>query len=101
MTTIELATFRVSEDAVEALVAERPRMIEALRVGHPALEQAYLTRMDDGSFCDVIVWATREAALVAAAEAAAIPAVRAWFAHITESGGIRHAEVLDSYVPGG
>ena len=99
MPAIELATFQVDDVAVEGLLADRPRMIAALYAAHPALERAYLTRVDDGSFVDVIVWNSREAALSAAAHASEIPVVREWSEYIGQSGGIRRLDILDAYVP--
>lgn len=99
MACIELATFRVTEESVDALIAGRSRMIQALQAWNPAIQQAHLTRADDGSFVDVIIWSTRADALEAASRADEIPEVGEWFSLINDSGGIRHVDVLDSFVP--
>ncbi|GAA4214015.1 antibiotic biosynthesis monooxygenase [Actinocatenispora rupis] len=94
---IELAAFRVRPGAEEALVAERPAMVAALRARFPACLAAYLTREDDGSFLDVIVWRDRESAEEAARLVDTVPECAAWFRHLASSGGLRHVEVLDAW----
>lgn len=100
---IELAAFRVVAGAEERLVAERPAMLAALRSRFPGCLAAYLTRQDDGSFLDVIVWRDRAAAEESARLVRTVPECAAWFAHIASSGGLRHVEVVDAWpgVPGG
>ncbi|WP_425086278.1 antibiotic biosynthesis monooxygenase [Streptomyces hainanensis] len=97
---IELARFRILDGAERLLVSERPRMIEALHRRFPGCLGAYLTKEDDGSWLDVIVWRSREEADEAARMITTIPECAAWFGHISESGGIRHVEVVDAWVPG-
>ena len=60
--TLELAEFTVREGEEAALVAERPEMIRALQRAFPAALAAWLTKQDDGSWLDVILWRNREAA---------------------------------------
>ena len=97
---IELARFTIKADAEAALVAERPAMITALRQRFPACLAAFLTREDDGSWLDILVWRTRAEAEEAAAQITTVPEAAAWFRHIAESGGLRHVEVRDSWVSG-
>jgi|GEM_PF-2108838 len=94
---IELAEFRVHPGAEEQLVADRPRMLAALRERFPGCLAAYLTRQDDGSFLDVIVWRDRASAERAAAGVDGVPECAEWFGHIASSGGLRHVEVLDHW----
>ncbi|MEV0840869.1 antibiotic biosynthesis monooxygenase [Actinocatenispora sera] len=94
---IELAAFRVAAGAEERLVAERPAMLAALRARFPACLAAYLTRENDGSFLDVIVWRDRAAAEEAARLVHKVPECAAWFTHIASSGGLRHVEVVDAW----
>jgi hypothetical protein len=91
--TFEFATFTVREGEEEALLTERPQMIEALRRAFPGLLAAWLTKQDDGSWTDVILWQTRAEAERAAKQAKDIPEARAWFRHIGESRSLRHAQV--------
>ena len=92
--TLELARFRAPEAAVGKLLEERPAMVSALRARFPACLAAYLTREDDGSFLDVVVWASRREAEQAADLIDTVPDCKSWFRHISESGGLRHVEVL-------
>lgn len=95
---IELARFTVREGAEELLLAERPAMVAALRERFPACLAAFLTKEDDGGWLDVLVWASREEAEEAARLVSSVPQCREWFRHIAESGGLRHVEVVDSWV---
>ncbi|GAA0442968.1 hypothetical protein Aca07nite_64000 [Actinoplanes capillaceus] len=99
MAVLELARFTIAEGAEEQLIAERPAMLAALRRGFPGCLAAYLTREEDGGWLDVLVWRSREEAEASAREITSIPECAAWFRHITESGGIRHAEVVSAWPP--
>jgi hypothetical protein len=91
--TFELAQFTVREGEEAALLAERPKMVRALHHAFPAALAAWLTKQDDGSWLDVILWSSREAAEQAAQRINELPEARSWFRHIAESQGLRHAEV--------
>jgi hypothetical protein len=93
--TFELAAFTVREGEEAALLAERAEMIEALQRAFPAALAAWLTRQDDGSWLDVILWRSREDADEAARNIESVPEAKAWFRHIAESQGLRHVEVAD------
>jgi hypothetical protein len=103
--TIELARFKVNDDAETQLVAERPAMLQALQERFPGCLAAYLTREDDGSWLDVVLWRSRAEAEEAARLISSVPACAAWFRHIAKSGGLRHVEVVDAWpatgLPGG
>jgi hypothetical protein len=90
----EHAAFTVHEGHEQALLDERPAMIAALRRAFPGLISSWLTRREDGSWLDVILWETREAAEYSAEHATEVPEAAAWFGHIHESRGIEHLEVL-------
>lgn len=77
--TFEFAAFRVAPEDEEALVRERPAMVAALREAFPAAMGAWLTRQDDGSWLDILLWRSREAAEEAAKRIAEVPEARAWF----------------------
>jgi hypothetical protein len=91
--TFELAHFVVREGEEEALLAERPAMGRALRETFPDALAAWLTREDDGSWLDVVLWRSREAAEDAARRIDQVAEVKDWFRHIAESSGLRHVEV--------
>lgn len=94
--TIELARFTVDDDAVTQLLAERPPMIQALRERFPGCLVAYLTREDDGSWLDTVLWRSRTEAEDATAQVNSVAECVAWFWHIATSGGIRHVEVMNA-----
>jgi hypothetical protein len=91
--TFELAQFVARDGEEEALLEERPAMVRALREAFPGALAAWLTRQDDGSWLDVILWQSREAAEEAARRVDEVPEARSWFRHIAESHGVRHVEV--------
>ena len=92
--TFELAHFVVREGEEEALLAERPAMVRALRETFPDALAAWLTREDDGSWLDVVLWRSREAA-EDARRIDQVAEVKDWFRHIAESSGLRHVEVAN------
>jgi hypothetical protein len=62
---MEFTMFQGSEETVPQLLAERPAMVDALRRTFPACLAAYLTREDDGTRVDVLLWRSRAEALEA------------------------------------
>jgi hypothetical protein len=92
--TFELAQFVVRDGEEDAFVAERPAMVRALREAFPTALAAWLTRQSDGSWLDIILWQSREAAEEAARRIDEVPEARSWFRHIAESHGLRHVEVV-------
>jgi len=91
--TFELAQFSVREEDEAALLAERPEMIRAVQRAFPGALAAWLTKQDDGTWLDVILWHSREEAEEAARRIDGVPEAKSWFRHISQSGGVRHAEV--------
>jgi hypothetical protein len=91
--TFELASFAISDGTEADFLAERPGMIAALKRAFPGVLGAWLTRLDDGTWLDVILWQSREEAEEAARRISDLPEARAWFRHISESKGIQHVEV--------
>jgi hypothetical protein len=89
----EFASFTVRNGHEAALLAERPTMIDALRANFAGVLAAWLTRRDDGSWLDVILWRSRAEAQAAAEQINTVPAATAWFAHIEESQGVHHVAV--------
>jgi hypothetical protein len=92
--TFEFATFTVRDGEEQALLAERPAMVDALAERFPGLLAAWLTKQDDGTWVDVILWQSRAAAEDAAAHVEEVAQARNWFSHIETSLGLRHADVL-------
>ena len=89
----ELAGFTVRDGAEVAMLAERQAMIGALRQAFPGLLAAWLTKRDDGSWLDVILWRTRAEA--AAQHVNEVPQAKVWFRHIAESQGLQHVDIAD------
>lgn len=92
---IEIARFRVHDGAEEKMLAERSAMVEAIRRHYPAHEDAYLTKLDDGTWMDVVLWSDRKAAEAAAVGAYDYPEVAAWFRHTAEVISFEYADVHD------
>lgn len=82
--TFELAAFTAHEGHEQDLLAERTVVIAALRRSFPGLMSAWLTRRDDSSWLDVILWRTREDAEYSAAHVREVPEAVAWFKHLDE-----------------
>jgi hypothetical protein len=93
---IELARFRIREGAEEALLAERPAMIKALRERFPGCLAAYLTK-EDGEWLDVLLWRSRADAEEAARLITGVPACVEWFRHIEGASSVQHVEVRDAW----
>ena len=96
--TFEFASFTVRDGEEGSLVAERPAMIAALKDAFPGLIAAWLTKQDDGTWVDTILWETRAAAEDAAARVNDVAEARQWFSHIASSLGLRHGEVLHAEI---
>jgi hypothetical protein len=90
----EFAQFTVRDGEEAALLAERPEMVRALQAAFPAALSAWLTKQDDGSWLDVVLWSSRQAAEEAAQRINELPEARSWFRHIAESQGLRHVNVV-------
>jgi hypothetical protein len=95
--TMELARFKIHENAESLLIAERPAMVAALRSRFSGCMAAYLIKEDDGGWLDVLVWRSRTEAEEAAAGVNSVPECAAWFRHIAESGGLRHVTVVAAW----
>jgi hypothetical protein len=91
--TFEFAEFTVPPESEAAMLAEREAMTHALGRTFPGAIAAWLTRKDDGSWIDVILWRSRPEAEAAAARIHEVPEAERWFRHIAKSKGVRHADV--------
>ena len=93
--TFEFAEFTVAPENESSLLEGRAEMVTALRREFPGVLAAWLTRQDDGSWLDAVLWRSRAEAEDAAARIGEVPQARAWFRHIAETRGLRHVEVVD------
>jgi hypothetical protein len=69
-------------------------MIRALQRAFPAALAGWLTRQDDGTWLDVILWRSREEAEQAARRIESVPEAKKWFRHISRSIGVSHVDVV-------
>ena len=67
--TIEMVRFTIRPGAEEALVEERPAMVEAVRAEFPGMLSARLAKLDDTTWLELLVWTSRETAQRARAPA--------------------------------
>lgn len=91
--TLEIARFRVHEGAEDQMLTERPAMVEAIRRHFPAHRDAYLCKLDDGTWVDVVVWENRAEAEAAAEGVYAHPELASWFRHTKDVLGFEYAEI--------
>jgi hypothetical protein len=92
----EHAAFTVRDGHEQALLDERPAMIAALRRDFPGLVSSWLTRREDGTWLDVILWRGREDAEYSARHVTEVPEAVAWFGHIGEARGIEYLAILSA-----
>ena len=96
MPALELARIRVADGAESDFLAERPAMVAALRDRFPGVRAAYLGRLEDSLWIDVVVWDTRQQAEAAAKDVFDHPEIAGWFRHIEEVIAMEHAEVAEA-----
>lgn len=92
---IELARFKVDAASEVEFLATRPAMVEAVMEHVPGLREISLVRLDDGTWVDVVVWSSRDAADRGARIAAALPEARRWLGHVSEDVSMDLGEVID------
>ena len=86
----EIVRSRVPADLEEEMLALRPRMIAAMKERFPALVDARLLKLDDGTWMDVVRWRSREAAERAAREFGEVPEARAMGALVEQVLSFEH-----------
>lgn len=91
---IEMVRFTAKSGEEEALVNERPEMLEVLSAECPGMLSAQLAKTEEGNWLDVVVWKSREQALSAAEKAPRIPACATWFSHMDQVIAMEHADVV-------
>ena len=89
-TVYEVVRSRVRDGAESEMLRLRPKMIDAVRSRFPELLDARLIQMDDGSWMDVIQWASRDAAERAAASIPDIPEAAAMMGLLEEIVSFEH-----------
>ncbi|MGC0422748.1 hypothetical protein [Embleya sp. AB8] len=86
--------FTTAAQDADAMLSRRAEMLSVVRATCPGLGETRLTRLADGTWVDMWVWASRDAALAAFAVADTIPEVRAAFA-LTTNVVAEEAEIVD------
>ncbi|MDI6103365.1 antibiotic biosynthesis monooxygenase [Actinoplanes sp. NEAU-A12] len=94
MMAMELARFTVDPRDVAAMLAARPAMLAALRERFSGFESLRLVRLDERTWLDVVIWASRADADAAAATIGDVPECRSAFAFIKEVVSMEHGEIL-------
>jgi quinol monooxygenase YgiN len=93
---VEFVKFRVKDGERDAFLSVRPAAIEAVRAAHPLLVGApVLAEHPDGSWTDVWIYQTAEAAAAANQQAGQIPAFVA-MAGLLEDVAIEEATAPDT-----
>ena len=85
---------RMSVSAISSVVMPLWAVVAALRQAFPGALATWLTRQDDGTWLDIILWRSREEAEQAARHVHEVPEAEHWFRHIARSDGLRHVAVL-------
>ena len=97
--TVEMARFTVKRGSEEELLAERPAMVAAARKHFPAHRDAYLCKLDDGTWIDIVLWSDRRQAEDAAEGFYDYPEINGWFRHVERMIGFEYADVQQiSYI---
>jgi quinol monooxygenase YgiN len=91
---LELARFKVDPESQKAFLAAQPAMVEAV-MELDGLDSISLVKLDDGTWLDVVIWSSRDAAESAPQLAASLPPAREWLSHITEDVSMEHGTIHD------
>jgi len=95
MSAIELARFTVRPEDAEALIAQRPAMIRALREQVPGFVELTSVRLDESTWLDIVEWVDRVSAGSAQELVMALPECAALFSLIQEVVAMEHGEVVE------
>lgn len=93
MQALEMVRFVLKDGHEEAFLQGRPAMLDALRRNFPAAGDAFLGKLGDGTWVDVVVWESRDAAEAAAKEVSEHAEIAAWFANIDVVVSMDHVDV--------
>ena len=90
---VELARFASEDEA--GMLATRGAAMAAIKAAYPGMIRAILTRMDDGSYLDIVLWESRQDAEAAVAGMAQLPDCAVWLGSIERVLSFEHGEVID------
>ena len=97
---VDFVRFRVSPGRAESLLSARSGAIEAFR-RRRGLRAAYLVKLEQGEWLDVIVWDGDEAATETFTTGADLPEVVEYMDHMTDILGEERGILIDADLPGG
>ncbi|RMI34380.1 hypothetical protein [Nocardia stercoris] len=80
MPVVRIHHYRVDDDKLSALLAQRAALIDGIRRAQPGLTETRLTRLEDGSYSDTWRWESAEQMLTAIAASQDFPPVAATMA---------------------
>lgn len=93
-TVVRTTRFTVEPARIDEMLAARAALIDRLRIDHPALTAARLSRLEDGTYVDVWHWASRDEMQRALEAGPSLAEAGAVFAVITVA-GTEDAELID------
>lgn len=95
MADIRIHRYSVEDpDNIDEFLARRAELIAAIRVDHPGLLEARLTRLEDDTFVDTWRWQSAEEMQAALGAAPTIPEVRAAIS-LTRNAVSEDGEIVD------
>lgn len=92
---IEIVKLRLKDLPPSKLVSAHERSATDIRTRHPGLVASSLARLDDGTYVDILSWASREDAQAALDGGSEIPGFVAWSELIVEILSFDMAEVVE------
>ncbi|MGV9409726.1 hypothetical protein ACWDOP_07405 [Nocardia sp. NPDC003693] len=94
MPVIRIHHYRVEDDRLDALIAQRATLINGIRMNNPGLTETRLTRLEDGSYSDTWRWDSAEQMLTAIGASQGFPLVDATMA-LTVDAVVETGEIVD------
>ena len=86
---------RVKDGHQDAMLELRPRFVRAMQAAFPGLLDAHLVRLQDGTWLDIVSWASPQDAARAMAGHAAVPEGIEMDAHIAEILDVHQGDAVD------
>jgi hypothetical protein len=92
---LEIVHARIRPGAEQDMLALRPDFLAAMRRAVPGLVDARLVRLEDGTWLDVVTWASQADAKAAVAAHEQVPEAAQMGTYITEILGIQQGVVVE------
>jgi hypothetical protein len=100
MAWVDFVRFRVSPSRAESLLSARSGAIEAFR-SRPGLRAAYLVKLEQGEWLDIIVWDGDQVATDSFRAGAGLPEVAGYLDHMAEVLGEERGILIGGDILGG